>query len=92
MEEEKLSEMYEFTKENNRMLHAMRRNARIGSIAKLLFWIFILVVLPYSAWLYVQPYVQEIQGTYNSVQQGKQSFENSSIVKFFEQFGTTTKK
>ncbi len=70
----------------------MRRNARIGGILKIVFWILLLVVIPYYAWLYVQPYVQQIQGTYQTVQKQSQGFSNSDIGKFFQQLGGTSTK
>ena len=93
MEEEKLVEMYELTKENNKMLHAMRRNARIAGIFKAIFWVLILFVIPYISWLYVQPYVTDALKTYNSVKtttssvQAAGSANLSGIQKFFQQFG-----
>jgi hypothetical protein len=37
-----LQEMLELTKENNDMLHAMRRSLRIQRIMSFLYWIFII--------------------------------------------------
>jgi len=98
MEEEKLNEMYELTKESNKMLHTMRRNARIGGILKFAFWFVFLVIVPYITWTYVQPYFddmaklyQQVHGTTATVQASTTSFFGD-VQKFFSQFGGTASK
>lgn len=62
-------EILRLTKENNRMLHSMRRNAFVGGIIKFLFYVFILVVAP--LWLYstyLAPLIQSVQQTMGQVQ------------------------
>ncbi|MDD2658013.1 MAG: hypothetical protein PHD04_05225 [Candidatus Pacebacteria bacterium] len=64
-----LEETYRLSKENNRMLHAMRRNAFLGGIVKFIFYILILVVAP--LWLYstyFAPLMQEATRTLNQIQ------------------------
>ena len=67
-DDEKLDVLLRLTKENNRMLHAMRRNSFIGGIVKTLVWLaFILVPL----WLYmeyVMPMLQSMLDTYSKIQ------------------------
>ncbi len=54
-----VEQILKLTKENNRMLHAMRRNAWIGGFVKLIVWAaFILLPL----WLYMQ-YLAPIMGS-----------------------------
>lgn len=54
-----VEQILKLAKENNRMLHAMRRNAWIGGFVKLLMWAaFILLPL----WLYMQ-YLAPIMGS-----------------------------
>ena len=65
-----LEQILKLTKENNRMLHAMRRNAWLSGMFKVLLWAAFIIV-PF--WLYMQylaPVMQnavetmsEIQGT-----------------------------
>jgi len=88
MEEEKLNEMFEMVRQNNSMLRTMRRSALIGGILKFIFWVVILVVIPYYVWQYFQPYLKQIQSTYQTVQGQGQSLSDSSssIAKFFQQF------
>lgn len=89
--------MYELTKENNKILKAMRRDAFIGGILKAIMWFIFLVVIPYLTWLYIQPYVQGVLDTYQKVQDTTTAVSNtttmdfSKVQEFFEQFGTKPK-
>jgi len=72
MEEKKAlstqEEIYKLAKENNRMLHAMRRDAFVGGIIKFVWWIAILFVIPYILYVvYLQPYLTNIQAAYQNV-------------------------
>lgn len=94
MDEQKLNELYELTKENNTMLKGMRRDAFIGGIIKFIFWIILLVVIPYMTWLYIEPYVQGVLDTYQKVQDttsavsSTSSIDFSKVQEFLEQFGS----
>ena len=50
------------------MLKGMRRDAFVKSIISFVWWILILIVIPYVSWLYVKPYVDQIMHTYQQVQ------------------------
>jgi hypothetical protein len=65
---EKIEEIYKLTRENNRMLHAMRRNAFVGGIIKLVLYGAMLLI---PLWLYMQylaPVLTQMQGTLQQVQ------------------------
>lgn len=67
-ENDKLDELLRLTKENNKMLHAMRRSAWLGGIFRLISWI-ALVIIP--LWLYMQfiaPVMQSMLQTYEQIQ------------------------
>ena len=67
-ENDKIDELMRLTKENNKMLHAMRRSAWLGGIFKLLMWA-AFIILPF--WLYMQylaPVMQQMLKTYEQVQ------------------------
>lgn len=66
--EDQLKEMHEMVRENNRMLKDMRRDAMIGGILHIVWWIVILVVLPYFTWLFLQPYLAGLMGAYQTAQ------------------------
>jgi hypothetical protein len=68
MEDDKAKELLELTRDNNRMLRAMRRSAFIGGIIKFVFYALVLVILPYFTWLYIQPYLDAAMGQYNQIQ------------------------
>lgn len=63
---DKLDDILRLTRENNRMLHAMRRNAFIGGIVRFLVWI-ALIVIP--LWLYMQYVAPVMQSTMAAMQQ-----------------------
>ncbi len=63
------------------MLHAMRRSQFFGSVAKTLWYIIVVIVLPYVAWLYLQPYLDAIMGQYQEVQ-GKATTIQETITKY----------
>ena len=68
MDEKKLEEMYELVRQNNSMLKSARRSAFVGGIVKAVWWILILIVLPYFTWIYLQPYLDTIMGQYQTIQ------------------------
>lgn len=68
MDEKKMDELYDLVKENNHMLKSARRSAFVGGIVKAVWWIVILIVLPYLMWLYVEPYLNTAMSQYQAVQ------------------------
>jgi hypothetical protein len=67
-DQDKLDELLRLTRENNRMLHAQRRNAWLGGIFKVIFWI-VVIILP--LWFYAQyvaPMMQGVLDTYQQIQ------------------------
>ena len=88
-----LEQVLKLAKENNRMLHAMRRNAFLGGLFKLLMWAAFIII---PLWLYMQylaPVVQSMIDTMNQVQgtgakaQAQFSDLSNALKKFQEQFG-----
>jgi len=97
--EPSLDEVYKLAKDNNRMLRAMRREAFIGGIFKIVFWLLLFVVIPYLVYVwYLQPYLDQVLSLYqqagtqagqvnDAVNQLKGASEGlSGIQQFFEQF------
>ncbi|MEK7564338.1 MAG: hypothetical protein AAB510_02090 [Patescibacteria group bacterium] len=63
-EEKKLLEdTLELSKENNEMLHAMRRSQRFSQIMTVVYWVFILGVGA-SAYYFIQPYFESLFSVY----------------------------
>lgn len=87
-----MQEMYRMTRENNRMLHSMRRNAFLGGIIKILVY-GALVLVP--LWFYYQYFgpvleqmlhtMQQIQGTSTQAQSQFGQFQDM-WQKFEQQF------
>ncbi len=66
---EDLKELIRLTKDNNRMLHSMRRNAFWGGILKLVIYVALFVAVPF--WLYATylgPMMDQMMETYRSIQ------------------------
>ncbi len=68
MDEKKLEEMYHMVRENNAMLKSARRSAFIGGIVKAIWWVVILIILPYLTWLYIEPYLNTALSQYQAIQ------------------------
>ena len=87
-----VEQILKLTKDNNRMLHAMRRNAFLGGFIKLFVW-GALIIIPY--WLYVQylapvmtsamQTIEQVQGT-SAKAQAQFGDLNSSLQKLKDQF------
>ena len=60
-------EILRLAKENNKMLHAMRRNAFIGGLIKILLYVLFLVVVPY--WVYTTYLAPVLESTMEAVNQ-----------------------
>lgn len=91
-EGDKLEELLRLTKDNNRMLHKMRRNAFFGSVVKFVVWA-AFVIIP--LWLYMQylapvmtsvmDTMEQIQGT-NANAQAQFGGMSESLQKLRDQF------
>ena len=69
------------SEENNKMLHGIRRSARISSLMRML-WIALLIGASVYSYLYFQPYINQILEIYNNVQGLQQKAQG-----FFSQSG-----
>ena len=64
-----LQEMYRLTKENNKMLHKMRRNAFWGGLIKFVMYIALFVVVPWWLYMtYLAPVLESTMRTMNQIQ------------------------
>lgn len=61
-------EIYRLVKENNHMLHKMRRNALWGGIFKFIFWAVIFIAPLWFYMTYLAPVVQDMVKTVEQVQ------------------------
>ncbi len=79
MDENKLDELLALTKDNNRMLRAMRRDAFVGGILKIIWWIAVVVVLPYLIYMwYLAPYLEQMITAYQQVE-GQSAEMNTAL-------------
>ena len=58
----------ELSKENNRLLRKMRRNAIIGNILRIIWWAVIIGLPIYLYFTVFQPYLQELATVYKNIQ------------------------
>ena len=72
--QQKVIELLEITKENNQMLHSMRRIQRWSTAFKLLYWV-ILVGIAAGAFIVFKPYVAQIQDFGASLQKSANNFQ-----------------
>lgn len=64
----RLKEILELTRENNRLLRKMYRNAVIGNILRVL-WLTVIIGVPVYLYLtFLQPYIQDLSEAYEGVQ------------------------
>lgn len=56
-----LEEVHELAKENNKMLHKMRRAQRYAALMRVAYW-FVIIGLGVGAFYFIQPYIDAIQG------------------------------
>ena len=70
-----LESTYELAKENNNLLHSMRRSMRIQRAMSYVYWTFI-ILTAIGAYYFIQPYVEQLIDAYGS---------SSDILKSFGQ-------
>ncbi|MDQ5957551.1 MAG: hypothetical protein QG614_526 [Patescibacteria group bacterium] len=81
LDENKISEMYDLLEENNKMLRALLRRARIASFMKIVYLIIIFGVL-FATYYYSQPYINNFFNNYNTMQDQVNKFNNFNINDF----------
>ena len=67
-----LEEAHELAKENNEMLHSMRRSMRFARFMSILYWVFI-IGSAVGAYYLIQPYVDQLQEAYGGA---KSTYDN----------------
>ncbi|OGI91844.1 hypothetical protein A3A06_01625 [Candidatus Nomurabacteria bacterium RIFCSPLOWO2_01_FULL_41_220] len=74
-ERELLNKAVGLAEENNQMLHSMRRSQRWSSIARAIYWVFI-IGSAVGAYYLIQPYVDQMKDLYGGA---------SGVLKNFKQ-------
>ena len=86
-EKELLQKTYDLSKENNRILHGLRRSNRYSTILSVFYWI-IIIGVSVGAFVYLQPYIDTLTKTYGSLQT---DFNNiKSVTGKISNFNTST--
>ena len=59
-----LQDTFALAKENNEILHGMRRSMRIARIMTFLYWAFI-ILTAFGAYYFIQPYLGQLMNVYS---------------------------
>lgn len=65
---QKFDEMYRLAKENNKMLHAMRRNAFYGGLIRLVVWAALLGIPVWLFFTYLFPVFETMMEAFEQIQ------------------------
>ena len=68
-------ESLELARENNKMLHGMRRSARISSFFRFAYW-FVIIGITLGSFYFIQPYVEKISSIYTAVEKDSRSIQS----------------
>jgi len=60
-----LTDTLALARENNDLLHDIRRSLRLQRIARIIYWVFIIGSAA-GAYYFIQPYVDQVMGVYKS--------------------------
>ena len=67
-DQDKIDDLLRLTRENNKMLHAMRRSAWLGGIFKLIMWVALVIIPLYFYMQYIAPVMQSMLESYQQIQ------------------------
>ena len=89
-EKQMLQETLQLSRENNQLLHKIRRSAFIANLMTLVYWILIFGVPIVLYYYFLQPYISEVLNTYQGgADQSKSYFEQlKSALEMLKNLGT----
>lgn len=90
-EKKLLEQTYELVKENNQILHRMRRDQKRAFMFRVIYWVIILS-FAYGAYFYIEPYVQKFITLYSSSNQSLQKFVFPEVSQINAIFNNSAKK
>lgn len=76
--EKLLRETFELVKDNNTMLHKIRRGQKWASFMRVVYWL-IIIGISIGAWYYLQPYVNKMMNLYNQVSGSSQTVNSVNL-------------
>jgi len=71
-----LEDTHNLAEENNKMLHKIRHNQKIGSFVTGVYWV-IVISLGVGAFYFLQPYVDKMQHFFQTTSDTVSGFKNS---------------
>ena len=80
-----LEKTYSLAKENNQILHGIRRSQRIASFMRALYWVIILAVT-FGSFYLLEPYVNKMLDLYNSISGTEQKLNSGSLQDLLKNF------
>jgi len=86
-----IKEVKALAEDNNKILHGMRRNARIARVWRIFYWLIILGT-GVASYYYLQPYINSMTQAYKNIQAAQDkvgSFDIDSFKNYFS--GGSTK-
>lgn len=76
-ERELLNKNIALVKENNEMLHSMRRSMRLQRIMSVLYWVFI-IGSAVGAYYFIKPYLGQLISVYGGAENVLKTFDQST--------------
>ncbi len=73
-ERELLNKSVALAEENNKILHSMKRSMRLASIARAVYWVFI-IGSAVGAYYLIQPYIDQLTEVYSGAQSNLSDFK-----------------
>jgi len=70
-----LQKTYDLAKENNHILHGIRRSNRLSSVVRVLYWT-VIIGASLGAYYYIQPYLDTVLNAYGQIQGDINSVKN----------------
>lgn len=88
--EHEIKEIKELTEENNKMLHSIQRRAHVTTVMRVVYWFFV-IGATVGAFYAIQPYLQQLSDTYDSIKATQQkasdfsaNFNLDSLKEYFQ--------
>ena len=81
-----LAETYALAKENNDILHGIRRSQRMASFMRAIYWL-IIIGITFGSFYLLQPYINKMLDLYNSVSGTEQKLNSGSLQDLLKKLG-----
>jgi len=78
-------ETFALAKENNKMLHSMRRSMFYSRVVSIIYWVFI-IGSALGVYYFIEPYFNKILDLYNSISTTQQQLNNTPIKELLKKY------